>query len=291
MSLFGAIRRLYRKDKFQMEDFHTEIVAQVIRNSRELAIRWLRDIRAANSHMTNVISIDTQVPFSALEENEPGSRVDMVIQLRGSDVRQIVFIESKIDSKENPGQLSKYAGVIRKLQADFNYIKIVYVTRDFEMLPRDAPADVITPCRWFQFYDVLKDHTNRDGLAEQLKLFMEENRMSQRNQFTALDSLALGNFRAAKSLMDETLWSGVSDKFKNILGAVSPQKRAITSLREWGGYVMNATFGNADFYCHLGYYLPNEDPTEFPWVGVCGFRASQNQPSARRFSQPSVTFS
>lgn len=68
--------------------------------------------------------------------------------------------------------------------------------------------------------------------------------------------------------MDETLWSGVSDKFKNTFGAVSAQKRAITSLYDWGGYVIYTRFGNADLNCYLGYYLPNEDPAKFPWVGV-----------------------
>ena len=35
MSLFDQLRRLCRKDKFRLEDFHTEIVAQVLTNAEK----------------------------------------------------------------------------------------------------------------------------------------------------------------------------------------------------------------------------------------------------------------
>jgi hypothetical protein len=52
--------------KFETEDFHTEIVAQVLRNSPELTIEWLRGIGAADSRMASVISVRTQQRFAAL---------------------------------------------------------------------------------------------------------------------------------------------------------------------------------------------------------------------------------
>jgi PD-(D/E)XK nuclease superfamily len=255
-----------------MEDFHTEIVAQVLRNSDPFTIAWLRGIEAANPQMSEVISIRTQERFAALEENQPGSRVDMVIRLSGNGQRQMVFVESKIGSTENPGQLSEYAGVIRKLQAELDYseIVIVYITRDFEMLPPDVPADVVRQCRWFHFYNHLRAQTNPDGLAEQLKLFMEENKMAVRNQFTAIDSVALSNFLSAQALMRETLWgTGVHEEFKRTLGKVSSEKECMKQLRDHQRYVMYVDLGSDDdFECILGYYLPNGDPTEPTWVGV-----------------------
>ncbi len=266
MSLFDELRRLYRKDKFEMEDFHTEIVAQVLRNSSELTIEWLGGIGAADSRMASVISVRTQQRFAALEENQPGSRVDMVIRLLSdSGLRQIVFIESKIDSTENPGQLPKYAKVIQERE-DFDCNAIVYITRDFEIL---RPEPVITT-RWSKFYDHLKAYVNGDGLAEQLKLFMEENKMAVRNQFTAIDSLALGNFLGARALMHETLWgTGVDEEFKRTLGKVSSEKECMKQLRDHQRYVMYNDLGtDDDFECILGYYLPNGEPAESTWVGV-----------------------
>ena len=263
MSLFGELRQLLRKDKFELEDFHTEIVAQVLRNSPELTMEWLRSIGAANRHMTKVISVETQARFAALEENEPGSRVDMVIRLSGNSLREIIFVESKVDSTENPGQLPKYAKVIEK-QEGYDCSEIIYITRAFE-LPR---ADVIM-ARWFQFYQHLTAHVDSDGLAQQLKLFMEENKMAVRNQFTAIDSLALSNFVGATALMDETLWTEVSTKFEKILGKVSSQANAFSQLRRFNRYIMYVEIGpNWDFECLLGYWLPNADPAKPPSLGV-----------------------
>jgi hypothetical protein len=265
MSLFDELRRLYRKDKFEMEDFHTEIVAQVLRNSPEFTIKWLRGIGAVDLQMPTVISIKTQERFAALEEDQPGSRVDMVIRLKSdSDVRQIVFVESKIDSTENPGQLAKYENVAKQL--GFNRNATVYVTRDFE-IPRDPP---IITTRWSKFYDYLRAYVNGDRLAEQLKLFMEENRMALRNQFTAIDSLALGNFLAARALMHETLWgTGVAEEFEKTLGKVSSEKDCIKQLGDHDRYVIYIDLGpDGDFECTLGYYLPNGAPAEATWVGV-----------------------
>src|SRR5438132_4753024 len=145
-----------------MEDFHTEIVAQVLNNSHTLAIHWLHAINALKLLNPRVISIETQKKFAPLEDDQPGSRVDIVIRLTGDGANQIIFIESKIDSTENPGQLPKYAGVIAQ-QEKFDCNAIVYVTRDFE-IPRDPP--VITT-RWLEFYNQLKVYVNGDGLAEQ----------------------------------------------------------------------------------------------------------------------------
>lgn len=144
MGLFNKLRRLYRTNRFELEDFHTEIVAQVLKNSPELTMRWLRGIEAANPQMSAVTSIKTQEEFAALEQDQPGSRVDMVIQLSGNGVHQIVFIESKIGSTENPGQLAKYESIAKQLGFDYN--AIVYITRDFEVPRPDLPDVKMT--RW-----------------------------------------------------------------------------------------------------------------------------------------------
>ena len=69
MSLFNQLKRLYRRDKFQMEDFHTEIVAQVLRNSNDLTLQWLRSLGATKLEMPVGIAITTQEKFDKLEED------------------------------------------------------------------------------------------------------------------------------------------------------------------------------------------------------------------------------
>lgn len=46
MNLFDRLRRLTAGDTFRLEDFHTEIVAEVLRNSWALTLAWLRSIGA-----------------------------------------------------------------------------------------------------------------------------------------------------------------------------------------------------------------------------------------------------
>jgi hypothetical protein len=55
--------------------------------------------------------------------------------------------------------------------------------------------------RWFGFYNKLKAYMkkNSDGLAEQLKLFMEENHMLLGNQFRSTDLVAMENYLSAPS--------------------------------------------------------------------------------------------
>ena len=277
MSLFDELKRLFRRDKFHMEDFHTEIVAQVLRNSKALTMEWLCSLRATTLEMPDSIKIRTQEKFDTLEQGQPGSRVDMVIRLVKDGQGEMIFIESKIDSTENPGQLEKYVGTIAK-QERFDKTKIIYITRDFET-PRREPGVIST--RWSGFYQYLKAHVNGDGLASELKLFMEKNRMSQRNRFTAIDSLALGNFLAAKSLMDDTLWeSGVHAEFEKVLGTVSSRRQAVTQLSEHDQYIIYAELGKGkDLGCLLGYWLPNDEPTE---VASIGLRLESNPKSSIR---------
>lgn len=137
------------------------------------------------------------------------------------------------------------------------------------MLTHDPKRIAYRQTRWFVFFELLKGYADDDGLATQLKLFMEENRMSLRNQFTAVDCVALEGFLAAKSLMDETLWSGVADAFAKTLGKVSASSVAMTQLRKHNRYIMLTGFGkNWDFQCLLGYWLPNDGPGDQVWVGV-----------------------
>jgi hypothetical protein len=123
--------------------------------------------------------------------------------------------------------------------------------------------------RWFTFFHYLNAHANGDGLAAELKLFMEENRMSLHNQFRSVDALALESFLGAKALMDETLWGDVSYKFEDVLGKVSSCCKASLQLGKHGRYVMYAQLGKGwDFECLLGYWLPNQSPTAAVRLGV-----------------------
>ena len=271
MSLFDQLRRLYRKDKFPLEDFHTEIVAQVLRDSPRLTLSWLRALGVTQLSDTDDITVATQEDFEALEGHATGSRPDIAIRLSHGDSVELVLIESKVGAKEGPDQLKRYAEHLVS-NTDVQRTGLVFITRDFETdraFPLDPTRFTFRQTRWFEFFIILKAHVNDDGLARQLVSFMEENRMSIRNQFSAIDCVALENFLAAKSLMDETLWGEVSNDFAEKLGEVSTQKKAIIQLRDESRYIMQSSFGPGDdFVVMLGFWLPEEGPGDSVWVGL-----------------------
>jgi hypothetical protein len=147
----------------------------------------------------------------------------------------------------------------------------VFITRDYEsaQMPRlnDTSQLKFRRARWFQFYRHLKAHVNGDGLAEQLKLFMEEKHMSLGNQFRSTDLVALESFFSAKALMDETLEGEVFRAMEKLPGGSYPVRKSMTYFRDDRRYT--ASNGDwTDIECYVGYWLPHENPDQPVWVGI-----------------------
>ena len=99
MSLFRQLQRLYRPDRFQLEDFHTEIVAQVLRNSPALTLAWLRGIGVTSLEKAHV-HVGTQEEFEKLAGHSTDSRPDIAIRLVAGEKTELILIESKVPSKQ-----------------------------------------------------------------------------------------------------------------------------------------------------------------------------------------------
>ena len=270
MSLFSQLRRLYRPDRFMVEDFHTEIVAQVLRNSPALTMAWLRRIGVTTLGQVDHIYVATQETFEKLAWHSTNSRPDIVIRLVARGKTELIFIESKLPSTQGYNQLQRYGEHLEaaKQSKSLEKTSLVFITRDYEAAPDALMADPrFKLARWFEFYQILKAHVNGDGLAKELKLFMEENRMSLGNQFRSTDLVALENFLSAKALMDETLQGEVSREASRILGGIINLKKAPNQLRDEDRYIISSVNWN-DFPCLIGYWLPHENPDEPVWVGI-----------------------
>ena len=274
MGLFKQLEKLYRPDRFQREDFLTEIVAQVLRNSPELTLEWLRWLNVTDLKQADHINITTQVKFEKLVGHDTDSRPDMAISLVEDENAELVLIESKVDSTQGDAQLLRYADQLaaERIGKGLKRASLVFITRDYEVARIATPQDSnfsFRSTRWFEFYNKLKAHlkTNSDGLANQLKLFMEENRMSLGNQFRSTDLVAMENFLSARALMDETLAGEVSATVRNVLGSVSNLKRNVDQqLRDIDRYTIYSEFDGFD--CAIGYWFPNENPDAPVWVGI-----------------------
>lgn len=269
MSLFREIRRLCLSDKEQIEDILTEIVAGVFRNNEELTREWLNAIEIPGATGAAIAAIDTQYRVSGLPDHDTDSRIDLVIRFSTSQVKRIVFIESKVDSSQAENQLGRYAELLkRECEEQEAEGRLVFITRDFEPVTKPQVKDfayVFHVTRWFKFYNILKSRSSSDGLEKQLKLFMEEMHMSVGNQFRSTDLVALENFRGAKAMMDETL-SEVSDRWSETLGKGGQINKAMGQLRMHGRYMISTRFPG--FEVLLGYWLPQGNSDEGISLGL-----------------------
>ncbi|MGO8930710.1 MAG: hypothetical protein ACLQU3_27950 [Limisphaerales bacterium] len=296
MSLFKQLEKLYHPDRSQDENAHTEIVAQVLRNSDELTLGWLRSLGVTKLAKADNIRIKTQETFAKLRESDPGSRPDITIRIVADGKKELIFVESKHDAVQGYDQLQHYADQLdaARSREAFDRIALVFITRDYE--PAQPPQTTVPllftfkGTRWFEFYQHLKARVkkNSDGLAEQLKLFMEEKRMSLGNQFRSTDLVAMESFLSAKALMDETL-DGISEKATKILGQPFTKiKYAIDQMRDLKRYLIYSEFMGSDrragFQCLIGYWFPHENPDEPVWVGIA-LASNPKAPVHRQLNQ------
>ncbi len=270
MSLFLQLQRLYRSDRFLIEDFHTEIVAQVLRNLPELTLEWLRYLGVTALAKPDYIRIATQETYTKLEWHETDSRPDMVLRLGHGEKIELVFVESKLPSQQGNDQLQRYSDHLQAalLEDVVSQATLVFITRDYEAPPPqllENPRVKVT--RWFYFYEYLKKYAHQDSVAEELKLFMQQNRMSLGNKISAIDLVALENFVKAKLVLDETMEGEVMLAASQLLGKIHFPK-AVEEISEDPRYVAHHGNWRDNFVILFGYWFPNDDPDGSTWLGL-----------------------
>jgi hypothetical protein len=283
MSLFLQLQRLYRSDRFLIEDFHTEIVAQALRNLPELTLEWLRYLGVTVLAEADYIQITTQETYTKLSWHETDSRPDMVIRLGHGDKIELVFVESKLPSQQGSDQLQRYADHLKAalLEQGVSQATLVFITREYEAPPPALMADPrFKLTRWFQFYHFLKKYAEQDGVARELKLFMQEHRMSLGNKLCAVDLVGLENFVKAKLVLDETLEGEVMLAASQLLGKTSFPK-AVEEVNEDPRYVVHHGKWGDSFVFLFGYWFPNNDPDGSVWLGMTIYSNPQSASRAQ----------
>lgn len=269
MSLFSRLLNL-STGSIPREDFFTELVAYLFITNRELLCEWLKCINLSNSTVYGNASVSTQQTFRRLDRHCSDSRPDIVIELTDGADRDIIFIESKIDSQESFGQLSRYAKILADLSG-FRSKYLIYITRDFEPKNRElilkevAQSNVrFKQLRWYQFYQFLKSQADT-MLVREIIIFMQEYKMVHNNQFSAIDVLALSNFNNSLNLMKQTMWGEVSKKFREVLGGMKAPSMSIRQLDWHGRYLMWVEMPHG-WWCGLGFYLKSANSNDYPMV-------------------------
>ncbi|MBN3957615.1 PD-(D/E)XK nuclease family protein [Nostoc sp. NMS8] len=286
MSLFTNLLNLHSGSK-PREDFFTEIVAYFLSLNNDVLLDWLKHHSIISEDNYSSIKISTQQEHQALAIHTEDSRLDIVIELSTGLSTDVIFIESKIGSTAIPGQLEKYADILSNLP-NLRHRILIYITRDYD--PKDelkqydydpkraikeyclelSPKINFFQLRWYQFYSFLKERAS-DILAQEILIFMRNNRMSHTNQFSSVDLLTMVNYNKTLLLMESTLSEEVQQEFKLAFGGVIKGAASRTQWKWDERYIIYTHFSPSvwDLWCGLGYFdLNPNNLTDYPYLGI-----------------------
>ena len=275
MSLFTNLLNLHSAIK-PREDFFTEIVAYFLSLNNDILLDWLKHHSIISDDNYSSIKISTQQEHKKLESHPDDSRLDIVVELSTGLNTDVIFIESKIGSKDGNNALRKYADILSNLP-NVRHRILIYITRDYD--PKEeikTPAFNLEPkvsfyqLRWHQFYARLQQHAT-DILAQEILIFMRNNKMSQNNQFSSVDLLTMVNFNKTLNLMESTLNDEVQQEFKLVFGGLINGAASMTQWT-WGErYIIYTHLSPSkwDLWCGLGYFdLNPSNLTDYPYLGI-----------------------
>ncbi|MEA5600123.1 PD-(D/E)XK nuclease family protein [Nostoc sp. UHCC 0252] len=274
MSLFTNLLNLHLGNK-PREDFFTEIVAYFLSLNNDILLDWLKHHSIISDDNYSNIKISTQQEHKALESHTEDSRLDIVVELSTGLTTDVIFIESKVGSRDDRNALEKYADILSNLP-NIRHRILIYITRDYD--PKEeikTPAFDLEPkvnfyqLRWHQFYARLQQHST-DILAQEILIFMRKNGMSHTNQFSSVDLLTMVNYNKTLNLMESTLGEEVQREFKLAFGGVINGAASRTQWKWSSRYIIYTRFSGNNFWCGLGYFNLNPDSsTEYPYLGIC----------------------
>jgi hypothetical protein len=265
MHLFNQLLNLHSPNK-PIENFFTEVVAYFFNKNNEILFEWLKSNSISINENAD-INIITQMYFERIDTIYPGSQPDITIEITSDNIKDVIFIESKIGSKEGENQLRKYAETLLTLP-DVGKKYLIYITRDYE--PNISEIKSITSVdfrqlRWYNFYQFIQSYKSTNFVPEIID-FMKGNNMALTNQFTAIDLLSMANFRKTLNLMDASLNEEVRIKMNQVFGNTAS---GIKQFRQQGRYIIyHPFFKNWDFWCGIGFYNMDSDSfTDYPNIG------------------------
>ncbi len=296
LSLLSRLLR-FQGGTVSLEDFFTEIFAHLLSAYPNLCLAWLDQagVLPVNEKYSH-INITTQRSFDALEHHQHSSRPDVIIELSEGFLAEaiieqhsdempvqptdVVFIESKIGSREGEDQLKRYAEHLSSIP-DIRRRRLMYITRDYD--PKDVNEIVsglqgsvvsieFLQVRWHEFYRMLTDYRSAllpdSDLIQEVLIFMTQNGMSQTNRLSATDIVILSGITRMLAFMRETLSGEFEARLREFSGTkVASGPMALRQLAGHNRYFIY-TYMNSDFWVGGGFYLRQDEPDDYPWLSV-----------------------
>ncbi len=228
MTLLNSLLKLHG-DRQPLEDFLTEVVAALFREYPDLLDRWLNTLGIETSDTEMTYQVATQTHYSRLPHHDTDSRPDLQINCVNGDVRDLVFVESKVASSEGLDQLARYADHLQVARG-FRRRYLIYITRDRDTKTQedifkppifessDTSAIEFIETRWRDFHKVLSKWPSQTYFIRQTSEFMELHNMADENYFSPESIIALRHFSLALRSLRVVFESEETARFKAMVG-------------------------------------------------------------------------
>lgn len=226
MSFFERLYAYRQKDgKNDRENFLTELLAEMLRTSRPLALSLLSKAGITPVAASMALIVETQVRY---QEGIP----DLVVRTLDNSI--LLLVECKLEAEEGNSQLARYEAILERVCPTHG--ATLYLTKYYE-----APREGHPLTRYIRWHDVFKLVSELPGeaLLENFKAYLAYHSLHHPMSFTTTDLLALESIRGTIRTMDEAL-SGVDLLVREAISD-SNQKTATRSGKlHLGWYGMNA---------------------------------------------------
>lgn len=242
MNLFASLIKLYRSHQLKtpLEDFTTEIFADILGQNELIRTRFVNDILKVSG---KGFSVATQESFFFDLDGLQSCKIDMVFRNEDS----ICFLENKVHSEEGFGQLSNYCLALDGLTLYQNrYLR--FCTKFYQDKAHIHQHD-FRQFRWCNIANFLASWSDQEIIGTFLE-FLELNKMGNSTDFILQEVLALENFNPALSKMDGYL-DKLKPRFQSIFGDYKMPKN-MTQIREHTRHVFWKEYLFGDFYSELG---------------------------------------
>lgn len=207
--MFNQLYKLCKKEDLTgrkpLEDFTTEAFAGLLRMHTNVRAVFLFDI--LDLPKNDAYSIYTQRSYPANH-----SIIDIVIE----GEKNICFIESKVESKENEGQLEKYIKLLDKLKKEQIGLKtkLVYCTKKYDPKPECKDYHNFQDIRWYEIANMLKAFQDQPLVNNFLK-FLKRHKMMTKSVYSLTEFQAMGNLKHTMEMLQLNL-SEAKPKFKEL---------------------------------------------------------------------------
>lgn len=266
----SIFNRLYsyrpQENRLQEENFFTEAFVGVMEREPEL----LKEVfRYLTGQEAKHVEISSQVSYPSAMTRDGNIRPDITIRGRDEDGGwHIVFVESKLGSKERADQLNEYGEVLLNERGKSK--TIVYITQFSDELKTISPEKGISlkQRRWYEIYHFLINQREleekENNLLGELIKFMEELDMTfdiKLNQLLAGVTFSRGQNKF-RDLLNQAWAMGGLGKYveQNYEGKWVPSK--LSSKIDW----TTPSFGKDRIQLIYGIWFNTKDKGDYDLI-------------------------